>query len=379
MSDETGAIPGGEVVSYATDSTEPMSVEEAARELTQARAKALNPSAESAKSEEAATAANELAQANDGLDNPAPVEEPEGDDPEEKLPPIERPRSWSKDDDDDWNALPRERQEKIATSERAREADINRRMNEAADERKAVKAEREAAEQARQKYEAQLPTLMQALQDAQSQQFSDIKSMSDIEKVSNEIVRLTNAGDLVGAGQLQAYLTAFGVHQQKMQAVKAELDRAEGEKAQARQSKRADYEKAQNARLVELIPDMADPTKAAIKRESAIAMLTDDLGLKMEDLQRWMQDDVGHEILSNAGIQKLMDNGLTLKAIQSAKTAAAAKPLPGVQRPGTRQPANSGAATQIQALERQLSTASGDKAARISAEIYRLEKKVASR
>jgi hypothetical protein len=47
-------------------------------------------------------------------------------------------------------------------------------------------------------------------------------------------------------------------------------------------------------------------------------MLTDDLGLKNELLARWMADDTGHEILSNAGIQKLIADGLKYRDIQNA-------------------------------------------------------------
>jgi hypothetical protein len=50
--------------------------------------------------------------------------------PAEKLPPIARPRSWSKDDEDDWQALPRARQEKIAAREAVRSAEIRRMQNE---------------------------------------------------------------------------------------------------------------------------------------------------------------------------------------------------------------------------------------------------------
>jgi hypothetical protein len=360
MSDETGEIPGGEVVSYATDSTEPLTVEDAARELSEAREKALNP-AESAKPEKAATAEEELPDEGnaDPETDPGEIEEVEAVDP-----PVERPKSWSKDEDAEWQSLPRTMQQKIVARESERDKGTTRSQQEAAEARKAAEAERTRAEQARQQYEAQLPNLLRELESVTQAQFGDIRTMDDVVKLQEED---------------PFRFQAWQVHQMRLQTAKQQDDLAKEQKAQEKQGKRANYEAEQNKLLVELVPEMADPKKASELRERAVAMLTDDLGLKNEQLQRWMADDTGHEILSNAGIQKLIADGLKYRDIQKAPKAVASKPVPPVQRPGVRPAANSGVTTQIQALEKQLSSASGDKAARISAEIWRLERKTASR
>jgi hypothetical protein len=71
---------------------------------------------------------------------------------------------------------------------------------------------------------------------------------------------------------------------------------------------------------------------------------------------------------------------LRLAEILKAKEAAIAKPVPHVQRPGAARPGGDPTVKQqIQALENQLSNASGNKAAEISAQIMRLERKAAAR
>src|SRR5258705_11461586 len=104
MSDETGIPAGSEPVTYATVDDSPMTVEEAARSLHDARNKAFaqanKPPAESA---ETATAEPELSDE----DNAAP-EEATGETQEEapaETPPRELPRSWTKDRTEHWNKL----------------------------------------------------------------------------------------------------------------------------------------------------------------------------------------------------------------------------------------------------------------------------------
>jgi hypothetical protein len=117
----------------------------------------------------------------------APVEDP-GNTTEEAepadLPPIEPPRSWTQAEKERFQSLPRETQEYLHTREQERERDFRTRQNEVAEQRKAIQAEREAAEKARKEYEAKLPTLMQTLQEAGP--FSDIRSMADVEKLQQE-------------------------------------------------------------------------------------------------------------------------------------------------------------------------------------------------
>jgi hypothetical protein len=177
-SDDTALPPEGEPISYPIDGDEPMSLEDAARDLAAARNKALNPTAERAKE---ATAETELPPEGDA--DPAeepPIGEDEEADPEaEKLPPIERPKSWTETEDAEWRATPRALQEKIVARELERDTAIRRAQNEAAEKLKGLTAKEQQAEQVRQQYEAKLPALMQALHNTNNTAFSDIKSQDD--------------------------------------------------------------------------------------------------------------------------------------------------------------------------------------------------------
>src|SRR6185312_15974527 len=339
MSDESTA-PAGDTVSIPLPSDAPatMTVSEAARLLSQARRQPEPPaeSAPEATAEEPPLA--EKADTDPPQEAPGDVETQEIDPAEE--PPIEPPRSWTKAEKERFASLPRETQEYLHTREQERDREFRRSQNEVAEQRKAIQAEREAAEKARQQYEAQLPALMQELQNVNQSSFSDIKTMDDVVKLQAED---------------PFRFQAWQVHQMRLQAAKAETDRVQAQKDQDRNSKRSTYEAEQNKLLIGLVPEMAEPKKASELRERAIAMLTDpdDLGLKNEQLSRWMADDTGHEILSNAGIQKLIADGLKYRDILKAPKAVAAKPVPPVQKPGVRQTGNA-QSERIQALTRQL-------------------------
>ena len=265
-------------------------------------------------------------------------DEPDTDDPEaDKLPPIERPRSWAKELDEEWASYPREAQERIAKREQERDTAIRRSQNEAAEARKAAEAVQQAAEQARKDYEAKLPALMRELDSVNQATFADIKTMDDVVKLQAED---------------PFRFQAWQVHQMRLQAANQESARIEAVKAQERQARRANYEAEQHKVLVELVPEMDNPKSAAELRERAVKMLTDDLGLKNDQLTRWFADDTGYEILQNAGIQKLIADGLKYRDLLNAPKAVAAKPVPPVQKPGNAS-RQSGDAT-IQALENRL-------------------------
>jgi hypothetical protein len=364
MSDENEVLTGGDVISYPTADDTPMTTEEAARSLTDARNKAFakftNSSAESA---EPATAENELPiEGNAAADEDQPTGETEVDAPAEE-PSRDLPRSWTKDRAEHWAKLDPGTQDFLLEQDRKASAEVRRVQNEAAEQRKAIQAEREAAEKARQQYETKLSSTVKVLETALQADFGDIQTMQNVRDLQNND---------------PFRFQAWQVRQMELAAAKSEETAAGQRQAKEKQDKRDNYEAEQNKLLVDLVPEMADPKKAAELRERAIVMLTDDLGLKNDLLARWMTDDTGHEILSNAGIQKLIADGLKYRDIQKAKATVAAKLPPPVQRPGVRQPAGANVTAQIKSLENQLSSASGDKAARISAEIWALERKVRS-
>jgi hypothetical protein len=69
-----------------------------------------------------------------------------------------------------------------------------------------------------------------------------------------------------------------------------------------------------------------------------------------------MADDTGHEILSNAGIQKLIADRLKFNEIKAAPAKAIPKPVPSVQKPGVGRAPGAASADAIQATRSKLSS-----------------------
>jgi len=237
-------------------------------------------------------------------------------------PPIEPPRSWTQAEKERFQSLPRETQEYLHTREQEREREFRRSQNDVAEERKAAKAEREAAEKARQQYEAQLPSVMQALQDAQNGAFADVRTVDDVQRLANE--------DPFRYLQWQA-------HQTKLQAVNAEVERAKGEKSRAEQAEWAQHVQKENSLAAEYIPELADKVKGPALTNRVASELLPELGFKDGELNDLASGKSKLSIYDHR-VQRLLADALKLRDIQKAPKAIAAVPVPPVQRPGVSRP-----------------------------------------
>lgn len=289
------------------------------------------------------TAAPETSSAPEA-ESAAPAEDP-GNTTEEAepadLPPIEPPRSWTQAEKERFQSLPRETQEYLHTREQERERDFRNRQNEAAEERKAAKAERESAEKARKEYEAKLPTLMQTLQEAGP--FSDIRSMADVEKLQQED---------------PFRFQAFQLHQWKLQAAQAEQAEVKSRQEQERQTQWATHVQKENALAAELIPELADKDKGPALTNRVATEILPEYGFTPSELNALAN---GSEKLSiyDHRVQRLLATAVKYADIQKAKVTAAAKPAPAVQRPGVAKPAGSAQSETITKLSAKLES-SGD-------------------
>lgn len=292
--------------------------------------------------------------------NAAPAEQATGETQEAapaEMPPIELPRSWTKEQAEHWNALPRSTQEYLSERASKDSEAVRRSQNEAAELRKAAEAERKQAEEIRKQYEAKLPALVETLR--RQSEFADIRSLDDVKKLQAED---------------PFRFQAWQVYQMDAQAAEAERQQAEQRQQQEKAQARTAYAKEQEAKLLELIPEMKDPEKATAIRTKAVNMLVNDYGFTESDLGAIMQTDDGYKLLSDARWQKLIADGLKYHDSLKAKATITAKPLPPVQRPGVSAPAQNSNTGRIQALEKQLSTASGTNQAKIMAEIRTLRR-----
>jgi hypothetical protein len=257
----------------------------------------------------------------DGRERPDATQDPgertESADPAQDAPPIEPPRSWTKEDKELFASLPRATQERLAERERSRESDFLRRQNEAAEKLKGLSAKEQTVEQARQHYEAALPQLLATLQSQQAGEFADIKSMADVERLARE--------------DWPRYLL-WDLQQKKIAEVGQQMLTAQHRQVVEKLAQFTDFAKRQDDLFKEKVPDMADEAKAAELQKKALAVLSD-LGFDEAELaQSWNgQKDLS---LRDHRVQLLIRDATLWREAQVKAKAAATKPVPPVQRPG---------------------------------------------
>jgi len=263
--------------------------------------------------------------------------------PEPEVPPIEPPRSWTKEQKERWASLPRETQEYVAQRETEREREIRRGQNEAAESKKSLETEKAAVAKARQEYEAALPLLLQSLQTVSAGEFADIKTVEDVQKLANE--------------DWPKYIR-WDAHQKRLAAVQQEI-RAGQERQTAEYRKQwSDFAEAQDAEFIKQAPEFADKAKAAKLRDAAIEVLQD-RGFTERELAELYN---GEKTLSlrDHRIQLLILDGVKYRESQNAIAAAAKKAkvaaVPPVVRPGVAGSHASSDETRIKTLADRLDT-----------------------
>jgi hypothetical protein len=267
-------------------------------------------------------------------DDPGPGETP-GDDQAEQ-PPIAPPRSWTKEDKELFKGLPRETQERLVQRERSREGDFLRRQNEAAEKLKGLAAQERAVEQAKRQYETALPTLLQSLQQ-QAGEFSDIKSVSDIERLARE--------------DWPRYVV-WDAQQKKIAAVQQQANAALARQTQEAHHHWSNFAQEQDSLFLEKAPELAEKGQLAKVAENAMGVLKD-IGFNDQELaQLWN----GRQALSlrDHRIQLLIRDGVRYRDAHAAAKAAAVKSVPHVQRPGAAVPRGAEADARISALNNKL-------------------------
>jgi hypothetical protein len=332
MSDDTNAASGGEleaapVVSAPNLEGDSLSVDQA----FEAYQKRINPTAESA---DTATADTELSAEDNADPETAPSEDATEAKPEDDLPPLEPPGSWTKDRKEQFNALPRDLQEYVVDRVQEQDRDFRTRQNEVANERNAVKAEREAAEQVRKQYEAKLPLLEKKLQTVGP--FADIQSHEDLKNLQKN--------DPFRFQEYQLYVW-------EQQAEQTELREAQAREATERQTKWTAFVGEQNKLAAEYIPELADSKKSQELTTKAGDLLRS-IGFTQEDLNGFT---AGEKVsLFDHRIQRLLFNALKFTEVKAAPPKAIPKPVPAVQKPGVA-PAKGSNANDVQALRNKLS------------------------
>ena len=329
--DMNAAAPGIEQIPAAGD--EPMSANEAARMITNFRVKrdeqpqAEAPPPAAAPQEtpppEAATApAEEATSSEEATATTEPAE----------LPPIEPPRSWSKEWKEEFKSYPRELQEKVAAREQDRETNLRRGQNDLAEQRKAFEAQRQQVEQARLQYENALPQLLQVLHQQQMGEFSDIKTMADVENLART--------------DWPRY-ALWDAQQKKVAAVAQEMRQAEARQNQEKEAASVKFAAEQDAKFLERHPEFADTDKATKTAQTVIDALTERGYTRDEIAKHWSNDWRDYRM------QEILLDAAKFREAQKAVPAKVAKPVPPVQRPGVAPAKGASEDARIKQLEAQ--------------------------
>jgi hypothetical protein len=258
-------------------------------------------------------------------------------DREAALPPIEPPRSWTKEDKELFTSLPRDTQERLAERERSRESDFLRRQNEAADKLRGLTAKEQAVEQARQHYEAALPQLFQTLLQQQAGEFADVKTMADVERLARE--------------DWPRYLQ-WDLAQKKLAHVSQQMLDAQQRQVAEQQQQFSEFARRQDDLFKQKVPDMGDDGKAAQLQKAAVAVLND-LGFEDAELVPLWNGRQGLSLRDHR-VQLLIRDATLWREAQAKARAAASKPVPPVQRPGVSQPRGAAQEAHVQALTTKL-------------------------
>lgn len=254
-----------------------------------------------------------------------PGEQGDAEPAEDHLSPIEPPRSWTKDEKDRFQSLPRETQQYIAQREQERERAIRQSQNEAAEIRKRAEAEFVEYARQRQQIEARLPELMSTLQAAQAGQFADIRTTQDVQRLATE--------------DPLRYLQ-WTAHQQQVAAVQNEYRQIQERQVQEFRKQWDDFATREDRIAVERIPELSDPQQRGKVQQSARDLLGD-LGFTESEIASAWNGQSGlsprdhrFQMLVMDAIRYREGKANARRALEKAQTE---RPLPSVQRPGTTQ------------------------------------------
>lgn len=259
-------------------------------------------------------------------------------DPADELPPIDPPRSWSKADRERWSGFDRATQEFLLERAKLDSDAVRKAQNDAAENSKALTVKEQAAEHARQQYEGALNHTLQSLLGQQNEQFADIKTMADVQKLAND--------DPFRFAQWQA-------RQMQIQALHQQSQEMHRQRAEKEQNDFVTWAKDQDKAFSGKVKDFADPEKAPKLHQAMVSYLTNERGIEQEQLQQlW-----NNRSFRDSRMQEIVYDAFRWNEAQKKAKAAAASPLPPVQRPGTAPSKGDANQATITALEQKLNSA----------------------
>lgn len=361
MSDTDASVaPASEAVPVLSPANEPqpLTVDSAFEALRKHRQEASTPPKEPAAPPPGKLEGDDAAPDEQGTaQETAPGDATEATDAAVDLPPIEPPRSWSKEDKALFALLPREVQENTADRERRRENDFNRRQQEAAEKQKAAEAKFAEAERLRTQYEQSLPSLLQTLQTAQSGEFADIKTQDDVNKLAAE--------DWPRFARYQAHLMQVG-------SLEREVKLAQERQLTEHRSQWAEFASREDKALLEKAPELSDEETLAKTSKAALKTLKD-VGFAQDELEKSWNGEMAISPRDHR-FQLLVYEASKYRELKANAAKPAPKPVPPVQRPGIATTRADTSKAEVEGLRNRLKTAKGIDAARIAAQLVRAQR-----
>lgn len=244
----------------------------------------------------------------DGEEIPAPDDA--GEDPS-----VDAPAGWTAEDRAWFQSLPLERQAIVAKREREFRANESRRHNEHAEHLRAVEAEKVAAQTERQHLSQALQTYAHPLLADFEREFPDlIAGQTNALKIQGE--------DPLRFQRLQAFQQEFGRLRAANDAI-AQRAVQDSERAQH------EFRAAENAKLIEAVPEFRDPKKRDVFDREITAHLRNS-GFRDEEIMR-----ADARYLLQARKAMLYDKAQEArKAAEQAAKTTNGTPAPRVMRPG---------------------------------------------
>ncbi len=253
-------------------------------------------------------------------------------------PPVEAPRSWSKEEKERFQSLPRETQEYLNRRENERDTALRRGQNDTATLRQNLEAREQALQQQQQQYEQLLPALLQQYQEQQQGQFADIRTQADVDNMARN--------DWQRFAMWQA-------HQMKVQNVQQQMQANYQRSQQEYQTKWQQFATNEDNLFAQHATEMNDPEQAKDVAGKAVAYLRD-TGFSDDDLNKLWSGQASVSLRDHRMQLMIRDAAIGRAAKAGVAAKKAAMPASRTLRPGTPAERASDAQVNLDSLSKQL-------------------------
>ena len=237
-------------------------------------------------------------------------------------------------------------------------------------ERQQLAVERDAYVRARDgsAAEERAAAQIKAWQDALLRQFPEVGNRDAVEELTRtnpaRAQQLTHATQKTSEA-INGWMRAGA--QATLERERAVHDLAVIQHAQARAAWHQ-YKDAEDSKVSQFAPELSDPLKASALRQGVRTMLND-IGFGNDELNAAWDGQRGFSV-RDARAQRLILDAYRWRQAQAKAKNVTKAPVPPVMRPGVARPRGGGDLEAVARLERELRTASGDRAVKLATKLH---------